>query len=393
MLTNDFLGNEISRLGFGAMRFPMKDGEIDVELTKQLIDTAMAAGVNYYDTAWPYLGGKSEIVLADCLRAYPRDSYYLADKYPGHQIADTYYPAEIFEEQLKKCQVDYFDYYLLHNIYEDSIDTYLDDKWGIVEYFVEQKKLGKIKHLGFSTHARYATLKRFLDKFGKDMEFCQMQLNYVDWTLQDAESNYKLLKEWNLPIVVMEGLRGGKLANYEISEAEQLKKLRPDESLAAWSFRWLQDKPEVKVILSGMNALDQVEDNIETFQEEKPLTEAENALLQQFSEKFQSTVPCTDCRYCMTVCPQGLEIPRFMNAYNDITFDKNFTLRMGIDALPEDKRPTACINCQTCLHMCPQNIDIPTILANLSAELDTLPSWRQMCLERAAAAKAMKEEG
>lgn len=186
----------------------------------------------------------------------------------------------------------------------------------------------------------------------------------------------------------MEGLRGGKLANYNEEDTKALKALRPEESTAAWSFRWLQAFPEVKVVLSGMSAPDQVEDNMKIFQEEKPLTEEEYALLEKLSKQFQSTVPCTDCRYCMTVCPQGLDIPRFMAAYNDVCFDKNFTLRMGIDALPESKQPQACINCQTCLHMCPQNIDIPNILAKLVQELNTLPSWKDLCAQRAAIEKA-----
>ncbi len=385
MLTNDFLGNQVSRLGFGCMRYPLlENGDIDVAQTERMIREAKAAGVNYFDTAWPYMNGQSETILGNVLKEYPRDSFFLADKYPGHQIAEEYHPEEIFEKQLKKCQVEYFDYYLLHNVYEESYATYVSDKWHIVDYFLEQKRLGRIKHLGFSTHAQNSTLLKFLDHFPDGtFDFCQMQLNYVDWTLQDAEEKYRILAEHGLPIVVMEGLRGGRLAAYEPEEEARLKALRPEESPAAWAFRWLMEKENVKVILSGMSAEEQVKDNLKIFSEEKPLNEEEHALLKEFSKKFQNTVPCTGCRYCTSECPLQLDIPRFMTAYNDICFNKNFTLRMSIDSLPEEKQPAACIGCRSCTHLCPQNIDIPTVLEDLTARLNTLPSWAQMCKERA----------
>ena len=178
MIYSDFQNKKLSLLGFGAMRLPLSgDGSIDKEQTRAMVRYAMEHGVNYFDTAYPYHGGKSEVVMGEILKEYPRESFYLATKYPGHQLASSYDPAAIFEEQLKKCGVEYFDFYLLHNVYEKSVDTYLDPKWGILEYFKEQKRLGRIRHLGFSSHGRVEFLKEFLDTCGDDMEFCQIQLN------------------------------------------------------------------------------------------------------------------------------------------------------------------------------------------------------------------------
>ena len=185
MIYRDFQGLKLSGLGFGAMRLPvLADGSVNEHLTTEMVRYAMEHGVNYFDTAYPYHGGMSEVVLGRALSAYPRESYYLATKYPGHQLSDSYDPAAVFEEQLKKCGVEYFDFYLMHNVYENSIRTYTDPRWGIVDYFVEQKRLGRIRHLGFSCHGGLDILREFLDRYGDVMEFCQIQLNWLDWKLQ-----------------------------------------------------------------------------------------------------------------------------------------------------------------------------------------------------------------
>ena len=395
MQKNDFKELSLSRLGFGAMRLPLKeDKTIDEKELQRMVDLAMASGVNYYDTAWPYHGGYSEILLGKALAKYPRDSWYLADKYPGHQIADSYDPAEIFEEQLKKCGVDYFDFYLLHNVYENSIGVYMDPKWGILDYFKEQVKNGRIRHLGFSTHARPDTLQRFLEYAGDSMEFCQIQMNYLDWTLQDARAKYELLSSRNIPVWVMEPLRGGRLSALGEEKDAKLKALRPRESVSAWAFRWLQRLPGVKVILSGMSDLSQMEDNIRTFSLGEPLTEKEGTLLQELSEELKEALPCTRCRYCCDGCPQGLDIPMLIHAYNDVKFSSgSMTVGMQFDALPEDKLPSACIRCGACAAVCPQKIDIPEALSKLSEMLSKQPSWAQLCLQRAEAARKLRGQG
>ena len=415
MLTNDFLGDNIARLGFGAMRLPIIDGDasnVDQATLDAMVDTAIKAGVNYFDTAYPYHGGMSEIALGRSLARYPRDSYFFATKYPGHQIADTYDPAAIFEEQLTKCGTEYFDFYLLHNIYEASIEVYLDEQWGIADYFVEQKKNGRIRHLGFSCHGRPETLKRFLDYGARKyaeleqrdpetaalfagnniMEFCQIQLNYLDWTLQDAAAKTALLESMNIPIVVMEPLRGGKLAHLNDAQMQQLNASAldganpPARSAVEWSIRWLLGIPNVKTILSGMSDLAQVEENCRIFQESVPLSEVEEGVLMDVAESLKGGVPCTACRYCVDSCPQEIDIPMMMNAYNDLQFDTSFTVSMQMDAMPEGQRAQDCIQCESCVQMCPQGIDIPTVLEDLAATLDKMPKWADLCREREEAA-------
>lgn len=415
MLTNDFLGDNIARLGFGAMRLPIVDGDasnVDQATLDAMVDTAIKAGVNYFDTAYPYHGGMSEIALGRSLARYPRDSYFFASKYPGHQIADTYDPAAIFEEQLTKCSTEYFDFYLLHNIYEASIEVYFDEQWGIADYFVEQKKNGRIRHLGFSCHGRPETLKRFLDYGARKyaeleqrdpetaalfaganiMEFCQIQLNYLDWTLQDAAAKTALLESMNIPIVVMEPLRGGKLAHLNDAQMQQLNASALGSanssacSAVEWSFRWLLGIPNVKTILSGMSDLAQVEENCRIFQESVPLSEVEEGVLMDVAESLKGGVPCTACRYCVDSCPQEIDIPMMMNAYNDLQFDTSFTVSMQMDAVPEGQRAQDCIQCESCVQMCPQGIDIPTVLEDLTATLDKMPKWADLCREREEAA-------
>ena len=385
----DFKGKQLSYLGFGAMRLPTlgKDDEINLAEAERMIDRAMEAGINYYDTAFPYHGGNSEIVTAKALSKYPRDSYYLATKYPGHQVLDEYNPAEIFETQLKKCGVDYFDFYLLHNVTESSIGVYLDERWGIIDYFLEQKRLGRIKHLGFSTHGLPENLNEFLDAAGEHMEFCQIQLNYLDYTLQRANEKCDILAKWNIPVWVMEPVRGGKLVDKLPESAKaRLKELRPDESIASWCFRWLMTLPNMGVILSGMSTMEQLEDNIRTFSEEKPLSDSEIDELYAIAESLKNNVPCTACRYCVEGCPMGLNIPMLIEIYNDLRYAPGVNSASKIEFMPEDKRPTACIGCGSCTAICPQSIDIPKVLSDFSSLLTTIPSWKEICAERAEAA-------
>ena len=391
MIYCDFQGKKLSLLGFGTMRLPQTDGVIDQAQVEAMTDYAIENGVNYFDTAYPYHGGKSEPSIAKALSKYPRESYFLADKYPGHQTAESYDPAAIFEEQLQKCDVNYFDFYLLHNVCENSIDVYLDERWGIIPYFIEQKRLGRIKHLGFSSHGRPENLEHFLDLWGEHMEFCQIQLNWMDWTLQCAKEKYELLTARNIPVWVMEPLRGGRLAKLDDAQAQQLSNARPEESIAAWSFRFLQALPNVKMVLSGMSDLAQMEDNVRTFAEEKPLSEEETALLLGMAEQMKNSLPCTGCRYCCDGCPMGLDIPMLIAAYNDLRFAKaGFTVGMMLDALPDDKKPSACVGCGACAASCPQGIDIPAALSELDEMYAQMPKWADICRERAEAAKRAK---
>ena len=395
MIYSIFKDLRLSKLGFGAMRLPLQeDGKtIDAPVVKEMVAYAMEHGINYFDTAFPYHAGFSEIVLGEALKAYPRDSWYLADKFPGHQHHLGMTPAEVFEQQLRKCGVDYFDFYLLHNVCENSLDNYMDPSKGIVDYFVEQRRLGRIKHLGFSSHADLDALQAFLDSpYGAEMEFCQIQLNYLDWTLQKAEEKCKLLNDRGLPIWVMEPLRGGRLAALGDGPDAALKVLRPDESVSAWAFRWLQSVPGVTVVLSGMSSPGQMADNVRTFDSERPLSEAEEAVLMDAVAPLRSRVPCTACRYCCDGCPMELDIPTLIAAYNDLSLGFNFTPMMRLEALPEEKRPSACLSCGACAEICPQGIPIPDILSELSERFDSMPKWSEICRQRAEEAARMNNK-
>ena len=375
MIYREFQGLKLSALGMGAMRLPVMDGDdsrIDEEAAKAMVDYAMSQGVNYYDTAWGYHGGQSELVMGRSLKKYPRDSFYLATKFPGYDLSNMDKAEEIFEKQLEKCGVEYFDFYLFHNVCEMNIDAYLDPKYGIHEYLMRQKENGRIRHLGFSAHGSYDVMRRFLEAYGKDMEFCQIQLNYLDWKFQDAENKVKLLDEYHIPVWVMEPLRGGKLASLAEEDEAKLTALRPEEKIPAWAFRFLQSLPEVTVTLSGMSNMEQLQENIRTFGEERPLNEEERQTLLDIADGMvkKIAVPCTACHYCVSHCPQGLDIPHLLSLYNEHSFTGGgFIAPMALSAISKDKWPSACIGCRSCEAVCPQQIKISEVMADFAAKL------------------------
>lgn len=374
MIYKDFKELKLSALGLGAMRLPiMEDGTdsmIDEEQTAKMVDYALEHGINYFDTAYGYHDGQSEVVMGKVLGRYPRESFYLADKFPGYDLSNMDKVESIFEEQLKKCGVDYFDFYLFHNVYEKNIDPYMDEKYGIMDYLLKQKEAGRIRHLGFSCHGRYETLKRFLDTYGKDLEFCQIQLNYLDWKLQDAKAKVDLLNEYKIPIWVMEPLRGGKLAALSDENSEKLKAYRPDENIPAWGFRFLQSVPGVTMVLSGMSDMEQLKENINTFAEEKPLGEEEMGALMEVADSMLDILPCTACRYCTSHCPKKLDIPTLLSLYNESRFNMTIITQMAVGAMPEDQRPDACIGCRSCEAVCPQLLKISEAMKDFAEKLE-----------------------
>ena len=375
MIYKNFQNHKLSALGLGAMRLPViggDDSKIDETAAEKMVDYAMEHGINYYDTAWGYHGGQSELVIGRALKRYPRESYYLATKFPGYDLSNMDKVEEIFEKQLKKCGVEYFDFYLFHNVCEMNIDAYLDDKYGIYRYLMKQKRAGRIRHLGFSAHGSYDVMKRFLEAYGEGMEFCQIQLNYLDWNFQDAKGKLELLAEHQLPVWVMEPLRGGKLAELSEEDAELLKNLRPDESVPAWAFRFLQSIPGVTMVLSGMSNSEQLRENIQTFEEEKPLNSKEMEKLLKIANNMVEKIalPCTACRYCVSHCPQGLDIPALLALYNEhCVTDGGFIAPMALSAIPEEKRPGACIGCRSCEAVCPQQIKVSEAMADFVRNL------------------------
>ena len=375
MIYRDFKGKKISLYGMGAMRLPVVEGDdsrIDESATFEMVDYAMEHGVNYYDTAWGYHGGNSERVMGRALARYPRESYYLADKFPGYDLSNMDKVEEIFEEQLRKCGVDHFDFYLFHNVCELNIDSYLNPKYGIHDYLMEQKRNGRITHLGFSVHGSFEVMRRFLDAYGKDMEFCQVQLNYVDWEFQDAKAKIELLRSMGIPCWVMEPVRGGRLANLADPEAAVLRAMRPDEAPVAWAFRFLQSMPEVTVVLSGSSNMEQMRQNIAICEEDRPLDGKEMEGLISLARNMvdAKSVPCTACKYCLSHCPKGIDIPRMIELYNEHVFTGGgFIAPMALAAVPADRQPSACIGCGKCADVCPQQIDIPGIMKDFAQKL------------------------
>lgn len=376
MIYKEFQKLKLSALGMGAMRLPVMDGNdavINEEAAAEMVAYAMKHGINYYDTAWGYHNGNSEIVMGKLLSQYPRQSYYLATKFPGYDLTNMGKVEEIFEKQLEKCKVDYFDFYLFHNVCEMNIDAYLDETYGILSYLLKQKENGRIRHLGFSAHGNYDTMKRFLDAYGKQMEFCQIQLNWIDWTLQNAKAKMELLSTYDIPVWVMEPLRGGKLAVLSEEHTAKLKALRPDEGIPNWAFRFLQTFSSVTVVLSGMSNFEQLKENMHTFETQKPLNQKEmDALLDIADEMLQkSALPCTACRYCISHCPKELNIPALLELYNEHCFTGGgFLAPMALTALPKEKQPSACIGCQSCEAVCPQQIKIAEAMSDFTAKIN-----------------------
>ncbi len=374
MVYRNFQEIKLSALGLGAMRLPTingNDAEIDEKAAEEMVSYAMEQGINYYDTAWGYHSGNSETVMGKILKKYPRESYYLATKFPGYDLSNMPKVEEIFEKQLEKCGVEYFDFYLFHNVCEMNIDAYLDEQYGIYTYLMEQKKKGRIKHLGFSAHGSCEVMKRFLDAYGADMEFGQIQMNYLDWTFQDAKAKTELLASYHIPVWVMEPLRGGRLATLSEKYEQILKELRPQETIPAWAFRFLQTIPGVTVVLSGMSNFEQLKENIETFGTDSPLNQKEmDAVLSNAKDMIDSVLPCTACRYCTSHCPQGLDIPKLLALYNEHNFTGGgFIAPMALMAIAQDKQPAACIGCRSCEKVCPQQIKVSEAMADFASKI------------------------
>lgn len=363
MIYKNFMNIQLSRLGMGVMRLPVvgddPNGAIDYEKAQEIIDYAMNHGINYYDTAYVYHNGESESFLGKAMVKYQRSSYYLATKFNIDANPDY---RTVFEEQLRNLNTDYIDFYLLHGLVESNIDRYLES--GCIEYFEEQQKMGRIKYLGFSSHAASAALQRVADY--RKWDFAQIQMNYIDWEFSTTKEEYELLMERKIPIMVMEPVRGGRLADLGEELNSRLRKEKPEWSIPSWAFRWLKGKEGIFVCLSGMSALSQIQDNVSVFDAEEALTEKQTEMLKDVANELKKSmsVPCTGCRYCCSECPKGLEIPQLLEAYNMYKY-VGWWKGNELDGITEGKRPSACLGCGKCLKHCPQKIEIPTLLAKL----------------------------
>jgi predicted aldo/keto reductase-like oxidoreductase len=394
MIYKSFQDLQLSTLGMGNMRLP-KTGEgekIDLANARKVIEYAYNNGINYFDTAFRYHAGESELVVGDVLRQFPRDTWHLATKMPGHMMSyqngvysftgllaktQGLSPSQVFEKQLEKCGVDYFDFYLLHNLCETSYEFYTNEEIGVIPFLLEQKNRGRIRHLGFSAHGRYETIDKFLDwskqHFPACFEFVQIQLNYLDWHLQQADKKYSVITKHGLPVVVMEPCRGGRLAHLSDASDALLKNAYPENKIVSWAFRFLQSLPNVQVVLSGMNTLEQLHENIALFSKNDPLTTDEKKLLDKAVKPLLDLVPCTACRYCCEACPRNLDIPKLIAMYNEAKSADAFawmTLGFTLDAMNDTELPESCLGCGECTKLCPQGIDIPSVMAKFSELLE-----------------------
>ena len=366
------LGVSPSLLGFGCMRFPLNvDGSICVPEADKMLDTAIEAGVTYIDTAYPYHNGDSEPFLGRILKKYNRKDFFLATKLPIWNVKTLEDAKRLFQEQLDRLQVDYIDFYLLHCLDKEKWQTVLD--LGLIPYFEEMKRQGKIRFFGFSFHDDYEVFETIATY--RSWDFCQIQYNYIDTDIQAGDNGYALTEKLGIPLVIMEPVKGGSLAQLPEDVTEPFKKARPDSSISSWALRWVASKPNVKVVLSGMSTMEQVEDNLHTFGNFEPLTQKESELVSQvaYAIKKRTKNGCTGCAYCMP-CPFGVDIPKNFRIWNDLSMygNKEKAKQAFFQELDVSARADQCKKCGKCETVCPQSIAIRENLKAAAKELNAL---------------------
>lgn len=369
--TVEKLNTDLSLLGFGCMRFPTKDGKIDEVRASQMLDDAYAAGINYFDTAYPYHNGESEPFVGKALSKYPRDSYYLATKLPCWEVKTLEDAKRLFELQSSRIDGNRIDFYLLHALHKERWEQMRD--LGVVEYLEEKQEEGKIKYLGFSFHDSYEVFEDILNY--KDWDFCQIQLNYMDTEEQAGMKGYELTVKKNVPLVIMEPIKGGLLANLPEEVAANFKEVSPEKSIASWALRWVASLPNVKVVLSGMSDEVQVKDNLSTFTDFKELDAKEQKAVEDVARILKERVNngCTGCNYCMP-CPAGVNIPGNFKVWNryGIYGNKGDALHNWKNELNDSEKAACCIKCGKCETVCPQKLPIRQDLERVQNDFDGL---------------------
>lgn len=364
---------KVSLLGMGCMRLPKVDPEkedIDYEKAQEIIDYAYANGVNYFDTAYGYHGGQSELFVGQALKKYPRESFFLASKMPIWCVKEKGDVERIFNEQLQRCQTDYFDFYLFHS--QNAANFQKCQEFGVYEFLSQMKAEGKIRRLGFSFHDTPEVLRHICDTYPWD--FAQIQLNYLDWEMQDAKTQYQILNDREIPVIVMEPVRGGVLASPCEAADILFREERPDKSVASWAIRFAASLPGVLTVLSGMSNMEQVRDNVDTMTRFEPLTDREREVIDEALEAYRKkdTIPCTGCRYCMD-CPFGVDIPKMFSLYNHYVLDRDGEDYLeAYEAQPESERADQCQACGACMEKCPQHIRIPDQMVTIRETVEKI---------------------
>lgn len=360
-----------SLLGYGCMRFPVdkQTGKIDREKAAPLLRRAYESGVTYFDTAWPYHGGESEVFVGQVLGEYPRDSFYLATKLPVWQVESLEQAKELFEEQLKRLNMEYVDFYLLHSMSQKTWHKALE--LGIVDWCEQLQRQGRIRYLGFSFHDSYEAFEEMIT--ARKWDFCQIQLNYMDTEHQAGLKGYALAERLGVPMVIMEPVKGGTLARLPREVSAPLRELAPERSDACWALSWVASLPNVKVVLSGMSDMEQLEDNLKLFETFQPLSQQEQQAVTDAAAALRARVRngCTGCNYCMP-CPKGVNIPKTFRIWNTMGMYENKDLSLdGWKRMKEEELPSACVKCGLCMKECPQHLPIPEDLARARVELNT----------------------
>ncbi len=362
------LGIKTKLLGFGCMRFPTINGEIDEAKAEEMIDTAYKAGVNYFDTAYVYHNGKSESFVGKVLAKYPRDTYYIATKLPVWNLKEKEDVKKVIDEQFARLDKEVIDFYLLHSMQKKAWDKAVE--FEALKVIEEYRKAGKIKYVGFSFHDSYEVFEEIINSY--DWDFCQIQYNYVDTEIQAGLKGYKLTEEKGIPLVIMEPIKGGSLASLPKEVSEPFRQIHPEWSDASWALRFVASHENVKVILSGMSTLEQVKDNLATFENLEDLTSCELETINKVAQTLKARTKngCTGCRYCMP-CPAGVDIPNNFSAWN--LYYKYESENAASWAVRQVKATegyaTKCVGCGKCEAVCPQHLNIRKDLAQIAVEM------------------------